>query len=124
MWQRPPSVPYPATWRHYVGRHTLANGQRPHFRIQDCPPEMFDDVIAHMSTVFLRDELICDATNFTEDAVSVEEFQMFWRKHLNQRMALVALVDDEDGNTQIAGVNVTLVSCIEDQDKITEVRYC
>nr|CAD7260531.1 unnamed protein product [Timema shepardi] len=107
LWERPDSVPFPSVWRRYEGTK-MTNGKIPKFSIEDLTEDYVEEVIEHMSNIFLRDETICGASRLSDDPVSLAEIQELWRKYAKQRVSLVAFVDEEGGGRRrIAGANIT-----------------
>nr|CAD7461019.1 unnamed protein product [Timema tahoe] len=111
LWERPDSVPFPSVWRRYEGTKKMPTGNIPKFSIEDLTEDYVEEVIEHMSNIFLRDETVCSTSKLCEDPVSLAEIQELWRKYAKQRVALVAFVDEEEGGRRrIAGVNMTGVA--------------
>nr|CAD7407023.1 unnamed protein product [Timema cristinae] len=110
-WKRPDSVPFPSVWRRYKGTKKMPTGNIPMFSIEDLTEDYVEEVIEHMSSIFLRDETVCSTSKLCEDPVSLAEIQELWRKYAKQRVALVAFVDEEGGGRRrIAGANMTGVA--------------
>nr|CAD7569782.1 unnamed protein product [Timema californicum] len=108
LWKRPDSVPFPSVWRRYEGTKKMPTGNIPKFSIEDLTEDYVEEVIEHMSSIFLRDETVCSTSKLCEDPVSLAEIQELWRKYAKQRVALVAFVDEEGGGRRrIAGANMT-----------------
>nr|CAD7412219.1 unnamed protein product [Timema poppensis] len=111
LWERPDSVPFPSVWRRYEGTKKMTTGTIPKFSIEDLTEDYVEEVIEHMSSIFLRDETVCSTSKLCEDPVSLAEIQELWRKYAKQRVALVAFVDEEGGGRRrIAGANMTGVA--------------
>lgn len=47
-------LPFPHVWRRFS--RTTASGETLKFKIQDCPEEMYDDLMDFMILYFMRDE--------------------------------------------------------------------
>ncbi|XP_069669088.1 uncharacterized protein [Periplaneta americana] len=114
-WVRPASVPFPTVWRRSTGRTKMEDGKIPNFRIQDLPEELEEELLDLMCNIFVRDEQISARCKMCEDPVSVQESREAWRKAINQKMTLVAIVD-EDGaaKPRIAGANILGVTLKSD----------
>nr|CAD7439389.1 unnamed protein product [Timema bartmani] len=111
LWERPDSVPFPSVWQRYEGTKKMPTGNIPKFSIEDLTEDYVEEVIEHMSNIFLRDETVCSTSKLCEDPVSLAEIQELWRKYAKQRVALVAFVDEEEGgHRRIAGANMTGVA--------------
>ncbi|PSN36462.1 hypothetical protein C0J52_18344 [Blattella germanica] len=106
-WTRPNDFPYPNVWRWHEGKKEI-EGKTPRFRIQDASEEYHDEIIEHMSTVFLIDEPICSSVGIADDPVSLKEFQDMWREYLQQRVAVVAIVEPDTTpyTGRVAGCNL------------------
>ncbi|KAJ4432150.1 hypothetical protein ANN_20766 [Periplaneta americana] len=122
-WTRPGDIPFPTVWRWYNGKQPL-EGKTPRFRIQDVTEDLEDEVVQHMTDVFLRDEPMCSSVGLADDPVSVLEFQTMWRDYMRQRVALVAVVEPETtpySGHRVAGCNLLGITCRGDVTDINKV---
>lgn len=116
-WRRPHDFPYPKVWRRFTGRVKVGDSTPMKFRIQDVPEDLHDAVILHLTEVLTRDEPMFTALGFSRDPTSMSEMQKVWRDMLEQRVSLVALLD-EPGTPVVAGCNVL---CVADRDTSTSI---
>lgn len=122
-WKRPDDKPVPTVWRRFEGRRPMANGKKPRFVIQDLPPELDDAVMEHLVTHFLRDEPVCSLSGLRNEPDSLRCFTGIWRRYLQQRAVLVALLEDDDGvPRRVVGANITKVECRADKGKKVQVE--
>ena len=123
-WTRPNEVPYPNVWRRFEGKREI-DGVKPRFRIQDVTEDLEDEIVEHMSTVFLRDEPMCSSVGIADDPVSLKEFQDMWRDYMKQRVAVVAVVEPETTpyTGRVAGCNLLGVTNRTDKVDINKVSY-
>ena len=123
-WTRPNEIPYPNVWRRFEGKRAI-DGVKPRFIIQDVTEDLEDEIVEHMSTVFLRDEPMCNAVGIADEPVSLKEFQDMWRDYMKQKVALVAVV--EPGTTsysgRVAGCNLLGLTHKTDKVDITKVSH-
>lgn len=107
-WKRPDHIPFPHTWHTFQTRDPIATGDNRlvNYRVQDLPPERFEDAIQHMCTHFLRDEPICRSLGLANDLVGVQEIASVWRKVLQQRCAVVCFREE---SPEIVGLNMLTV---------------
>ncbi|XP_055617018.1 uncharacterized protein LOC129762608 [Toxorhynchites rutilus septentrionalis] len=112
-WKRPDGFPYPQVWRRFQVRDPLT-GELEAYRVQDLPPERFEDAIDHMCNHFLRDEPICASLNLVGDTVGIEELSAVWRRVVEQRCAVVCFKEASD---EIIGLNMLTVVSKEDSHK-------
>ncbi|KAJ9592630.1 hypothetical protein L9F63_015703, partial [Diploptera punctata] len=121
-WTRPNEVPYPNVWKRYEGKREI-EGVKPVFLIQDVTEDLEDEIVEHMTTVFLQDEPMCKAVGMAEDPVSLKEFQDMWRDYMKYKIALVAVV--EPGTSpypaRVAGCN--LLGVTNKSDKVDTSKY-
>ncbi|XP_069690259.1 arylalkylamine N-acetyltransferase-like 2 isoform X2 [Periplaneta americana] len=123
-WTRPGDIPFPTVWRWYNGKQPL-EGKTPRFRIQDVTEDLEDEVVQHMTDVFLRDEPMCSSVGLADDPVSVLEFQTMWRDYMRQRVALVAVVEPETtpySGHRVAGCNLLGITCRGDVTDINKYK--
>ncbi|XP_067002741.2 uncharacterized protein [Anabrus simplex] len=118
-WTRPDTVPFPSVWRRFEGKRALEDGKVPNFWVQDVTDDLAEDVVAHMTEFFLRDEPLTSNVKVRDDPVSLREIQSLWREMIKQRVALVALTNGDKGPV-IAGCNVTGVVYKSDKGKDTQ----
>lgn len=139
-WSRPESVSYPQVWKRFDGPKPLPNGQILKIRIQDFTEDLRESVIAHMCKHFARDEpvsanqsefffyvytilLIFQCSTFKKtypldmvgDPLAIEEMKGLWNQVLDQKLALVALLENKDELEDkklpyLMGCNMTHVS--------------
>ncbi|XP_043465106.1 uncharacterized protein LOC122500302 [Leptopilina heterotoma] len=100
------------------------NGKCVKFRIQEISDDMFDAVIDHMCTDFIRDEEFFSNFKINETRDSYEEIRIFWKEILKCGMSIVAIVDEpsEQKTPVIAGVNLLFVSVKQLTDNRTTFK--
>ncbi|KAK7870780.1 hypothetical protein R5R35_005445 [Gryllus longicercus] len=110
-WKRPEALAHPKIWRRWTGRFKVADSTPVQFRIQDVPEELFETVVVHMAKG-MRDEPMFSALGLWDDPASTRAMEELWMETLQQRVSLVALVDDTrylrylGTDNVIAGVNI------------------
>lgn len=111
VWTRPKEVPYPSVWHSFQARD-VDSDRMVNYVVQDLPEERFEEAINHMLGIFIYDEPTCNAKKLAEEPQSVKEIGDIWRELVQQRMALVCF---REGSDEIAGLNMTYVSCKDDK---------
>ncbi|XP_062564730.1 uncharacterized protein LOC134227318 [Armigeres subalbatus] len=111
VWTRPASVPFPSVW-HTFRAKDVDSDQLVNYVVQDLPEDRFEEAINHMLGIFIHDEPMCHAKKLAEDPVSVQEIGEIWRELVKHRVALVCY---REGSDEIAGLNMTFVSCKDDK---------
>ncbi|XP_050355614.1 uncharacterized protein LOC126776826 [Nymphalis io] len=89
--------------------------------IQDLAPEDDDTALEILVNHLLPDETLCNLSDFTEDAMSVESIVTYWKKCLSQRMSL-GCYTDVDGKKTLVALNVCIVERIEDKFPTDEIK--
>ncbi|XP_019879663.1 uncharacterized protein LOC109607629 [Aethina tumida] len=120
-WQRPKEIPFPNVWRRFEGKK-LINGAPRKYWVQDISDDQMDDVIEIMCNKFTKDEALCKYLKLTEDPAAVEEFAKVWRKYAKQRLGLICLTKNENGETEIVGVNMTARNYKGEQPDYSQIK--
>ncbi|XP_032685192.1 uncharacterized protein LOC116850699 [Odontomachus brunneus] len=88
------------------------------FTIQEISADRIEDALEHMCTYFLADEPTCACFDAINTPIFVEECRALWREIMEQRIAIVAFVDNPNGGKPIiAGMNMLCVEFKENADK-------
>ncbi|XP_055586721.1 uncharacterized protein LOC129739333 [Uranotaenia lowii] len=113
-WKRPSTIAFPSIWHSFKASDPY-DGQPTTYRIQDLPPNRWDDAIDHMCEYFLRDEPICASLQLADDPVAVRELRAIWSKVVEQKCAVVCFKEDSE---EIIALNMLNVVSKEFQEPI------
>ncbi|XP_041973828.1 uncharacterized protein LOC121729394 [Aricia agestis] len=103
----------PRVWKEFE-----AGGRK--YVVQDLAPEddgrALEILVGHMCT----DEVLCNLSNLSDDAESVEGIKAFWAKCLEQRMSL-GCYTDIDGKHTLVALNVCVVDTVDERTPYVEI---
>ncbi|XP_046969437.1 uncharacterized protein LOC124536840 [Vanessa cardui] len=88
--------------------------------IQDLAPEDDNAALEILVNHLLTDETLCNLSNISEDAESVDTIVKIWSKFLAQRMSLGCYTEIEGKKTLVA-LNVCIVEYAEEKLPVDEV---
>ncbi|XP_017783195.1 PREDICTED: uncharacterized protein LOC108567317 [Nicrophorus vespilloides] len=102
--ERPEGSVYPKIYKEFEGK--LRDDGRRKFWIQDLTEEYFDEVIKGCIEGFSVEEPLCKCTKSDEDEDEGDsEWNKLWMSALKEKLSLICLTKNEEGQTKIAGFN-------------------
>uniref|UniRef100_A0A336LMK9 CSON004143 protein n=1 Tax=Culicoides sonorensis TaxID=179676 RepID=A0A336LMK9_CULSO len=110
-WKRPSNVPFPSVWMTFKAKD-LETDNLVEYRVQDLPEEYYDEALKLMEMDFLKDEAMCNTTEFLKDPISVRERMEVWRNMLKQKLVLACF---RENSKEIVGLNMLKVQFKDDK---------
>lgn len=109
-WQKKVNEKVPRTWSTFQAK-SLNNDTITEYRIQDLPPDRFDEAFKLLTDDYLVNEPVNGCLRIGDDPECVEIYRSMCQDSLNQKVALACI---DVATDRLVGVNILWIISKED----------